>query len=184
MIFKAEAEESGSDELQVVSALSEQIAEEPKELLKPAEEAKAPPEEPKEELKSQAAEIRKAPPAPVEVKVEKVDAAKPAVKSEEVKVQVQQESIEKASEGVREAATVKAPQESSRQEVREVATVKAPQESSHPTDLVQNGEVHKTQTAVLTGIRQVENFHVGVEVNVDVDDMSRRYSGLSSSKGE
>lgn len=48
---------------------------------------------------------------------------------------------------------------------------------------VQETEGVEKSAALLTGVKQVENFHVAVEVNVDVDDMSRRYSGLSSSRG-
>lgn len=53
--------------------------------------------------------------------------------------------------------------------------------------------VEKQQTSAVEKLRavektesdtQVENFSVGVEVNVAVDDMSRRYSsGISSSRG-
>lgn len=48
--------------------------------------------------------------------------------------------------------------------------------------VVKNGNIEKPST-VLTGVKQVENYCVAVEVNVDVDDMSRKYSGLSSSRG-
>lgn len=66
--------------------------------------------------------------------------------------------------------------------IQPVSTV---EQSSRLTKVVQNGGSvgESAATTVLTGVKQVENFYVGVEVNVDVEDMSRKYSGLSSSRG-
>lgn len=57
------------------------------------------------------------------------------------------------------------------------------EKSSNGTEVVSNGVSVEKATSLLTGVREVENFHVAVEVNVDVDDMSRKYSGISSSRG-
>lgn len=57
------------------------------------------------------------------------------------------------------------------------------EKSTNNTEVVKNGERDGKAQTLLTGVKQVENFHVAIEVNVDVDDMSRKYSGLSSSRG-
>lgn len=207
--FKAEAEESGSDELQVLSAPSERIStaqvieevsskEQPINIEKPrvTEEQKAPISEAKKEpvkVKEKSPEVIIKEP---EEELIKPEEPKQTLAKSDKKVKVEVEQSKPVQAQQRTAKTTEEQlatdsRASNKQveiltkqpvSIQQVSTV---EQSSRLTEVVQNGGSvgEPTATTVLTGVKQVENFYVGVEVNVDVEDMSRKYSGLSSSRG-
>lgn len=75
------------------------------------------------------------------------------------------------------------PQKKATEQIVPATQTEIIEKNCHSTEIIKNGDRTENSPTVLTSVKQVENFHVAVEVNVDVDDMSRKYSGLSSSRG-
>lgn len=222
--FTAEAEGSGSEEFQVVSALSELIStelesrqlaeqdlstEEVKPLLtqqhqplKELEQASHTTKDAKVSSKIETAKSTQQLDIKSEVVITEtkkaVEISSETFKSDEtnkekrVEINLVREDKQKEKESAvletqSAKTTLQQANNSTQKETTEKFVAQAQtdiiEESSNSTEVVRNGVSVEKAPSLLTGVREVENFHVAVEVNVDVDDMSRKYSGLSSSRG-